>query len=111
MVLFCSVLIIVLNAIPNLKYVFFSGTADTVAHFGNTNEMLALGRITTTGYYGQEYYDYPGLHVLLASMSSILGVDLNISQKIFSSLIFGLVPSMLYLLSKSIFDEKFRSMC
>lgn len=103
--LVCAIFVIVLNAIPNLKYQLFYGTYDSVAHYGFINDLLSLGFVPTTGFYAPVYSDFPGMHVFIASLSLVLGIPTITSIKLVASTIFGIIPLMTYFVTNRIFER------
>jgi len=104
--LVCSLFVIVLNAIPNLKYALFYGTYDAAAHYGTINALLSSGFIPQTGFYASEYSNFPGMHIFLSEISIVFGVDINFTIKLITSVIFGIIPLMVYFTSKGIFSPR-----
>lgn len=98
--LICSLFIIVLTTIPNLKYTFFYGTYDSIAHYGNVNALLSLGHVPETTFYASQYSDFPGIHIFLGSISLILGVDTNLVFKLVPAILYGITPLMFYFVTK-----------
>ena len=99
-----SSFVIVLNSIPSLKYQLFYGVFDSAGHYGFINRLLASGQVPQTGFYVAFYGDFPGMHILIGSLSLILGVSTNVAIKLFTSLIYGIVPLMVYLVTNRVFD-------
>jgi hypothetical protein len=106
MALVCSSFIIFLNAIPNLKYQFFYGTYDSAGHFGFTKNLLSQGHVPQTGIYSSAYSSFPGMHIVISSLSLITGADINGSFKFFSSIIYGTIPLLVYLVTNRFFDKE-----
>jgi len=104
--LICASFIIILNAIPNLKYQLFYGTYDSVGHFGFIKNLLSLGSVPEVGFYSKTYSDFPGTHILIGSFSLVAGVDPNVGIKFVTSTIFGVIPLLTYLLTNQVFDKK-----
>ena len=94
--LVCASFVIVLNAIPNLKYELFYGTFDSVAHYGYINNLVSLGHVPNTGFYASSYQDFPGMHIFIGSLSIISGFSINVAIKLVTSTIMGIVPLMTY---------------
>lgn len=103
-VLVCASFLVVLNAIPNLKYQLFYGTFDSVGHYGYVKGLLSLGFVPQTGFYASTYSDFPGMHIFIGSLSLILGVLPGESIKIVTSLIFGIIPLMTYFATNRVFE-------
>lgn len=97
--------ILILNAIPNLKYELFYGVFDAEAHYGTARNLLALGFVPTTGYYAPTYSDFPGIHIFPAWLSLVLGTSINVSTKILTSTIFSIIPLMIYFATNGIFEK------
>lgn len=104
-VLICVSFIVTMNAVPNLKYLYFYGTYDSVGHFGFIKRMLTLGQVPETGFYSAFYSDFPGMHIFIGSFSLITGFDLNISIKLITSTIFSFFPMLIYSLTNHVFDK------
>ena len=103
--LVCVIFVVVLNAIPNLKYQFFYGCFDSVAHYGFVKDLLSLGFVPKTGFYAPVYSDFPGMHILVAALSLVLGISAITSIKLVASTIFGIIPLMTYFVTNSIFER------
>ncbi|MEM2111226.1 MAG: hypothetical protein QXX08_05035 [Candidatus Bathyarchaeia archaeon] len=97
----CASFTVILNAIPNLKYQMFYGTADSMAHFGFVKSLLMSGRPPTINVYS----DFPGMHILIGSFSLISGADVNISIKFVTSTIFSIIPLLTYFLTNQVFGK------
>ena len=102
--LVCASFVIVLNAIPNLKYEFFYGTFDSVAHYGYIGNLVSLGHVPSTGFYAPSYQDFPGMHIFIGSLSIISGLSLNVTMKLVTSTIMGIVPLMTYFATNRVFE-------
>lgn len=96
---------IILNIIPNLKYSLFYGTFDSVIHYGTVNSLLSTGVVPELGYYSSTYSDFPGVHIFMSSISLILGIDSNYALKFFTSVIFAIIPFMIYMVTNKVFDK------
>jgi hypothetical protein len=103
--LVCSSFIIILNTIPNLKYRMFHGTYDSVGHFGFTENLISLGYVPQTGVYSSIYSDFPGMHLFIGTLSLITAADVNVCIKIVTSMLFGNIPLLIYLVTNRIFDK------
>lgn len=101
----CVIFVIVLNAIPNLKYQFFYGCFDSVAHYGFVKGLLSLGFVPKTGYYAPAYSDFPGMHIFIAALSLVSGISAITSIKLVASTIFSIIPLMTYFVTNSIFER------
>ena len=97
--------IVILNAIPNLKYQLFYGVFDAAAHYGTARNLLALGFVPTTGFYAPPYSDFPGIHIFPAWLSLVLGTTINASTKLVTSTIFSIIPLMIYFATNGIFEK------
>jgi hypothetical protein len=102
--LVCASFLIVLNAIPNLKYELFSGTFDSVAHYGYINSLLSIGHVPSTGFYASSYQDFPDMHIFIGSLSTVLGISTNSGIKLVTSIIMGIVPLMTYFATNRVFE-------
>jgi hypothetical protein len=102
--LVCASFVIVLNAIPNLKYELFQGTFDSAAHYGYISNLVSLGHVPNTGFYAPSYQDFPGMHIFIGSFSIILGVSINVAIKLVTSMIMGIIPLMTYFATNRIFE-------
>jgi len=94
---------VALNAIPNLKYQLFYGTFDSAGHYGFINSLLTLGNVPQKGFYAPWYGDNPLMHILVASLSLLLGISANDAIKLFTSVIYGVLPLMTYFATKGTF--------
>jgi hypothetical protein len=104
--LVCASFLIVLNAIPNLKYQLFYGTFDSAAHYGYITSLISLGHVPSTGFYATQYQDFPGMHIFIGSLSNILGVSVNVAIKVTTSTIVGIIPLMVYLVTNRAFEPR-----
>jgi hypothetical protein len=104
--LICASFLVVLNAIPNLKYDFFYGTFDSVGHYGYIRDLVSLGHVASTGYYAPSYQDFPGMHIFIGSLSIISGVSINVAIKLVTSMIVGIIPLMTYLATNRVFEPR-----
>jgi hypothetical protein len=102
--LVCASFLVVLNAIPNLKYKFFYGTFDSVAHYGYVNNLVSLGHVPPTGFYANTYQDFPGMHIFIGSLSTVLGISTNSGMKLVTSMIMSIVPLMTYFATNRVFE-------
>jgi hypothetical protein len=101
-----SLFVVVLNAIPGLKYQLFYGTFDSAAHYGFTNSLLSSGHVPQTGFYAPFYGDYPGMHILMGSLSIVLGIPTDSVIKLFPSIVYGTIPVMTYFATNHTFDKR-----
>lgn len=106
LVFLCAAFLVTLNAIPNLKYQFFVGTFDSAAHYGFANQILLTGHVSTTAFYSSQYADFPGMHIILSSISLILGINLVDAVKLLTSIIYCSIPFLFYFVSNKIEDKK-----
>jgi hypothetical protein len=108
LVIICASFLIILNTIPNLKYQLFYGTYDSAGHYGFAKNLLSLGFVPTTGVYASTYSDFPGMHIIIDSISLITSIDVNGSIKFFSSIIYGVIPLLVYLVTNRVFNKNIR---
>jgi hypothetical protein len=101
--LVCASFVILLMAVPNLKYDLFPGTFDSVAHYGYIKNLVSLGHVPSTGSAAPSYEDFPGMHILIGSLSIILSVSINEAIKLVTSMIMGIIPLMAYFATNRIF--------
>jgi hypothetical protein len=106
--LVCASFVILLMAIPNLKYELFTGTFDSVAHYGYIRNLVSLGHVPSTGSIAPSYEDFPGMHILIGSLSIILGISINAAIKLVTSMIMGIIPLMAYFATNRIFEPNIR---
>lgn len=102
--LVCASFVILLMAIPNLKYDLFTGTFDSVSHYGYIRGLVSLGHVPSTGSVAPSYEDFPGMHILIGSLSIVLGVSINVAMKLVASMIVGIIPLMTYFATNRIFE-------
>lgn len=102
--LVCASFVILLMAIPNLKYELFSGTFDSAAHYGYIRDLVSLGHVPSTGSLAPSYQDFPGMHIIIGSISIILGVSINVAIKLVTSMIIGIVPLIAYFATNRVFE-------
>ena len=103
--LVCVIFMVVLNAIPSLKYQFFYGCYDSVAHYGFVKDLLSLGFVPETGFYAPVYSDFPGRHILIGVLSLVLGIPAVTSIKLVASTIFCIIPLMTYFVTNRVFER------
>lgn len=103
--LLCASFVIVLNLIPNLKYQWFYGANDSVAHYGYIKSLLSLGFVPQVGFYAPTYSAFPGMQISVSSISLVLGIDPNLSIKLLTSIIFGIFPLMTYFVTNPFFAK------
>jgi len=103
--LLASSFLITLNAVPNLKYVLFYGTFDSVGHYGFIDRLILLGHVPRSGYYAQPYSEVPGMQVFMGMLTIVTGLSINNSIKLFSSIVFGTVPLMTYVATNGLFRK------
>lgn len=95
--------LVVLNAIPNLKYELFYSTYDAAGHYGYISNLVSLGHVPSTGFYASTYQDFPGMHIFIGSISTILGLSPNVAIKLVTSMIMGIFPLMTYFATNRVF--------
>jgi hypothetical protein len=100
-----SSFLIILNAIPNLKYELFYGTYDSAEHYGFIAGLLSLGHVPQTGFYAIQYEDFPGMHILISTLCLLLGISPNDAIKLFTSIVSGIIPLMIYLATNHTFGN------
>ncbi len=103
-----SSFLVMLNAIPNLKYQLFTGTFDSAAHYGFINRLLNTGHVPTTGFYSDVYSQFPGMHIFVGTLSLVSGISTNTSIKVITSIIPGLFPLFVYFATNNILDTYFQ---
>lgn len=106
LVFVCSAFIITLNAIPNLKYTLFQNVFDTAAHYGFASQILSTGFVPTTGLISLQYSSFPGMHIFLTTVSSVFGINMVLSVKFVSSVIYGILPFLFYFATNIILDKR-----
>jgi hypothetical protein len=100
----CASFVIILNAIPNMKYELFQGTFDSVTHYAYTRDLVSLAHVPSTGSLAATYQDFPGMHIFTGSLSIVLGVSINVAIKIVTSMIIGIIPLMTYVATNHVFE-------
>jgi hypothetical protein len=104
--LVCASFVIVLNAIPNLKYELLSGTFDSIAHCGHISNLVSSGHVPSTGFYAPQYEDFPGMHIFIGSLSTVCGLSVNVAIKLVASTIIGIIPLMTYFVTNRVFEAR-----
>ena len=94
-----------INLIPGLKYRTFCGCFDTPAHFRFTNEIVSLGYIPENEYFSEIYGSNPGMHIFMSCVSIISGISTNEVLRFIIPALSGLVPFMIYFITKDILDN------
>lgn len=100
----CASFIIVLNAIPNLKYDMLNGTFDSITHYGYAQNLVSLGHVPSTGFYASTYQDFPGMHILIGSLSIVTGLSVSAIIQLVTSLLVGIIPLMTYFATNRVFE-------
>lgn len=89
--------------IPNLKYVWFLGTAvDQERQFALANHVVASGHIYNGEFGGEVYGATPLIHILFSIFSMIPGVPVLDSIKYVPVLLSTLYPLITYIIIKSL---------
>jgi hypothetical protein len=104
--LVCTSFVILMTAIPNLKYGLFTNPFDSMAHYGYVRNLVSLGHVPSTGPTAPSYQDFPGMHILIGSLSIISGLSINTSIKVVTSTIPGMIPLIAYFATKRVFEPK-----
>jgi len=91
-------------AIPNLKYVWFSGTAsDQFGQYGLANYVYNHGYIATRVLGSVAYYtSTPLIHILFATFSTILNIQVADSMKYLPVLLLSIYPLLVYSIVKNL---------
>jgi len=100
----CASFIVLLNAIPNLKYELFTNPFDSMAHYGYIRNLMFLGHIPNNGIVAATYQDFPGMHIFTGSLSIISGLSISATIKLVTSTIAGIIPLMTYVATKRVFE-------
>jgi len=98
--------LLVLCTIPNLKYDLFSGNFDSVGHYGFVSRLLLSGHVPQTGFYSIPYGDFPGMQIVIGEVSLVMGIPVNGAIKLFTTVMLGIIPLMVYFVSNGIFDRE-----
>ncbi len=72
---------LIVLALPFLRGYAFYGTSDAISHLGFARDILLSGHIGESNF-------YPALHILAGTVSSILGVDLEVVVMLFPPLFY-----------------------
>ena len=72
---------LIVLALPFLRGYAFYGTSDAISHLGFARDILLSGHIGESNF-------YPALHILAGTVSSILGVDLEVVVMLFPALFY-----------------------
>ena len=94
-----------MNIVPGLKYQFFSGVFDAPSHFRFTDEIASLGFIPENEHISEMYSGNPGMHIFMASVSIITGISTNDVFRFIIPALSGLVPLIVYFITKDILDN------
>jgi uncharacterized membrane protein len=100
-------MILYLNIIwgVTLKYYYFIGRTDPIAHADKIAILIKYGYITDT--FGA-YKPFPLWHILCSSLYDILGVSIPVHKIMFftNGLVYSFLILMVYLVSLKIFEDK-----
>lgn len=94
-----------INLVPGLKYQLFCGCFDAPAHFRFTNEIVSLGYIPENEFFSEIYGGNPGMHIFMACVSIISGIPINEVLRFIIPALCGLVPFIVYFITKDILDN------
>lgn len=95
-----AVFLVVINLIPNLKYVFIYGTYDPLAHYGFIEDTIKSGYVPDAGIYKDMYGPTPGLHIFVSTISIMTGLSVSASMKIFLTVSPLVLPLAVYIVVK-----------
>ena len=107
LVLLISTYVMILSAIPNLKYYEqVSGVFDSIAHMGYAFRLASTGFVPVNGFYSNEYSGTPGMHIFLASLSLMTGFSMAITVKILLLILSFSIPLLTYYFINRVFNKK-----
>jgi len=109
LVLLIASFLVLLSAVPNLKYVQIYGAYDSIAHYGYANRIISSGHVPESGFYAKEYSGTPGMHILLVTIALITGSSTTLAIKLFLVVISSMSPFIVYFVTKGAFNEDTRS--
>jgi len=109
LVLLVASFLMLLSAVPNLKYTQITGVFDSIAHYGYANRLISLGHVPESGFYAREYSGTPGMHIFLATIALVTGLPTNLAIKLFLVVISSISPFIIYFITKDVFSEDNRS--
>lgn len=104
-VILAAFLLAALNMVPGLKYQLFSGVFDAPSHFRFTDQIASLGYIPENEHISEQYSGNPGMHIFMASISIISGISTNDVFRFIIPAMSGLVPFIIYFITKDILDN------
>jgi hypothetical protein len=105
LVILAAFFLAAINIIPGLKYPLFCGCYDAPAHFRFTNEIVSLGYIPENEYISEMYESNPAMHIFMACVSIISGFSINDILKFIVPALSGLLPFIIYFLTRDILDN------
>jgi len=108
LVLLIASFLMLLSAIPSLKYIQIYGVYDSIAHYGYTNRLISSGYVPETGFYAKQYSGTPGMHIFLATITLITGLSTTLAIKLFLAVISSMIPLTVYFVTKDAFSEDAR---
>ncbi len=107
LVVLLSTYVLILSAVPNLKYFQIMGAFDSIAHMGYASKIVTSGYVPTTGFYSKEYSGVPGMHIFLASLSQVTGFSMTDTIKILLLTLAFLFPLVTYYFGRRVFNKTY----
>jgi len=98
--LLSSVYLVVVNMIPNIKYVYLYGYSDPLLHYGSIEASIISGHASEVGAYTVQYSATPGMHLFVSELSVVTGLDALLAFKLFLVLSQLTVPLAVYLVMR-----------
>jgi len=105
LVILAASLLAAMNLVPGLKYQLFSGVFDAPSHFRFTDQIASQGYIPENEHISEQYSGNPGMHIFMASISIISGISTNDVFRFIIPALSGLVPFIIYFVTKDILDN------
>ena len=106
LVVLAAFLLAAMNVVPGLKYQLFSNVYDAPAHYRFTDQIASLGYIPENEPpLSRTYGGNPGMHIFMASISIISGISTNDVFRFVIPALSGLVPFIVYFITKDILDD------
>jgi len=99
-----SVFLAICNLIPSLKYDFLYGFFDPLGHYAFLSEVIRTAHVPTiaVGFYTSQYGSTPGMHLVVAGLSIVTGLDVVSAMKLFLILLPVPIPLAVYYVTRKV---------
>lgn len=97
-----SIYLVVVNLIPNLKYIFPYGSADPLLHYGSIQGMVESGQVSGVGAYESQYAAAPGLHIVVTEIAIVTGLSALNAFKLYLIILPLTIPLAIYFVTTKI---------